>query len=135
MLNESVTGQATMIAYLDDFRLMLFLTLAIIPLLLLIRPPKKSALTDIEPDPNTGSDVVCVAAWRGIGPNRIQVVSSCIESFVVCKYCYKVFQQVTALIMFLQIVIRKCCVAQSPQFLITKHALAPVRKPNHPSLQ
>ena len=29
-----------MIGYLDDFRLMLFLTLAVIPLLLLIRPAK-----------------------------------------------------------------------------------------------
>ena len=28
-----------MIAYIDDFWLMLFLTLAVIPLLLLIRPP------------------------------------------------------------------------------------------------
>ena len=29
-----------MIAYIDDFWLMLFLTVAVIPLLLLIRPPR-----------------------------------------------------------------------------------------------
>jgi DHA2 family multidrug resistance protein len=34
-----ITQQATMIAYIDDFRLMLYLTLLVIPLLLLIRPP------------------------------------------------------------------------------------------------
>ena len=41
--NAEITRQATMIAYLDDFWLMLILTLAVIPLLLLIRPPKKNA--------------------------------------------------------------------------------------------
>ncbi len=37
-----------MIAYIDDFWLMLFLTLAVTPLLLLIRPPgrAKSAAAD-----------------------------------------------------------------------------------------
>ncbi len=39
-LNGEITRQATMIGYLDDFRLMLLLTLAVIPLLLLIRPAK-----------------------------------------------------------------------------------------------
>ena len=38
-LDSSVTQQAAMIAYIDDFWLMLFLTVAVIPLLLLIRPP------------------------------------------------------------------------------------------------
>jgi len=37
-----------MIGYLDDFRLMLVLTLAIIPLLLLIRPAKKETATSID---------------------------------------------------------------------------------------
>jgi DHA2 family multidrug resistance protein len=32
-----------MMAYIDDFWLMLFLTLAVIPLLLLIRPPGRQA--------------------------------------------------------------------------------------------
>jgi MFS transporter, DHA2 family, multidrug resistance protein len=38
-LDGMVTQQAAMIAYIDDFWLMLFLTLAVTPLLLLIRPP------------------------------------------------------------------------------------------------
>lgn len=37
-LNGEVTRQAAMIAYLDDFMLMFWLTLAVIPLLLLIKP-------------------------------------------------------------------------------------------------
>jgi DHA2 family multidrug resistance protein len=40
-LEASVTRQAAMIAYIDDFWLMLFLTLAVTPLLLLVRPPPK----------------------------------------------------------------------------------------------
>jgi DHA2 family multidrug resistance protein len=40
-LEASVTQQAAMIAYIDDFWLMLFLTLAVMPLLLLVRPPRK----------------------------------------------------------------------------------------------
>jgi DHA2 family multidrug resistance protein len=42
-LNAEITRQASMIAYLDDFWLMLILTLAVIPLLIIIRPPKKNA--------------------------------------------------------------------------------------------
>jgi DHA2 family multidrug resistance protein len=41
-LDNSVTQQAAMIAYIDDFWLMLYLTLAVTPLLLLIRPPGRS---------------------------------------------------------------------------------------------
>ena len=40
-LNDEVTRQAAMIAYLDDFRLLLILTLMVIPALVLVRPPKK----------------------------------------------------------------------------------------------
>jgi DHA2 family multidrug resistance protein len=40
-LNAEITRQATMIAYLDDFRLMLVLTLVVIPLLPLMRPPNR----------------------------------------------------------------------------------------------
>jgi DHA2 family multidrug resistance protein len=37
-LNHLITNQATMIGYIDDFRLMLVMTLITMPLLLLIRP-------------------------------------------------------------------------------------------------
>jgi DHA2 family multidrug resistance protein len=40
-LDAVVAQQASMIAYLDDFRLMLYLTLATIPLLILIRTPRR----------------------------------------------------------------------------------------------
>jgi DHA2 family multidrug resistance protein len=40
MLNQSITQQATMIAYLNDFKLMFIATLPVIPLVLLIRPPR-----------------------------------------------------------------------------------------------
>jgi DHA2 family multidrug resistance protein len=40
-INGEITRQATMIAYVNDFWLMLILTLLIIPLLLLIQPAKK----------------------------------------------------------------------------------------------
>jgi MFS transporter, DHA2 family, multidrug resistance protein len=40
-LNDEVTRQAAMIAYVDDFLFMLVLTLLVIPLLLLLRPPKR----------------------------------------------------------------------------------------------
>jgi DHA2 family multidrug resistance protein len=42
LLDAAVTQQAAMIAYIDDFWLMLILTLAVVPLLLLIRPPAPS---------------------------------------------------------------------------------------------
>jgi DHA2 family multidrug resistance protein len=41
-LDRAVTGQATMIAYLDDFQLMLILTLLSLPLLLLVRSPRSA---------------------------------------------------------------------------------------------
>ena len=47
-LNSEVTRQASMIAYLDDYWLMLCLTLLVIPMLLLIRPPKKESAPSIE---------------------------------------------------------------------------------------
>jgi len=40
-LNGEVTRQALMIGYLDDFRLMMYMTLLAVPLLLLMRPPKR----------------------------------------------------------------------------------------------
>jgi DHA2 family multidrug resistance protein len=42
-LDGAITQQASMIAYINDFRLMLYLTLAVMPLLLLIRAPQRSA--------------------------------------------------------------------------------------------
>jgi DHA2 family multidrug resistance protein len=42
-LNGEVTRQAAMIAYLDDFHLMLIMTVLAIPLLLLVRSPRSSA--------------------------------------------------------------------------------------------
>jgi len=41
-LNREVTAQAMMIAYLDDFYLMLLLTLLALPLLLLVHTPRTS---------------------------------------------------------------------------------------------
>jgi DHA2 family multidrug resistance protein len=40
-LNQEITRQAAMIAYVDDFFMMLIATIAIIPLILLIRPGRK----------------------------------------------------------------------------------------------
>lgn len=45
-LNAEVTRQAAMIAYLDDFRLMMFVTLSAAPLLLLLRRPKARPAVD-----------------------------------------------------------------------------------------
>ena len=42
-LNHEVTRQAAMIAYIDDFKLMMVLTLATIPFLLLIKRAKPQA--------------------------------------------------------------------------------------------
>ncbi|MDB5825638.1 MAG: EmrB/QacA family drug resistance transporter [Herminiimonas sp.] len=47
-LNMEITRQASMIAYVDDFWLMLLMTLAVIPLLLLIHPPKKNAPVTVD---------------------------------------------------------------------------------------
>ncbi len=43
VLNAEVTRQATMIAYLNDFRMMMVMTLLAMPLLLLIRKPRAAA--------------------------------------------------------------------------------------------
>ena len=42
-LNQAVTAQAAMVAYIDDFYLMLLLTLFALPLLLLVRRPRAAA--------------------------------------------------------------------------------------------
>jgi len=48
LLDSTVTQQAAMIAYIDDFWLMLFLTLAVTPLLLLIQPPGRQKMSDVD---------------------------------------------------------------------------------------
>jgi MFS transporter, DHA2 family, multidrug resistance protein len=47
-LNAEITRQATMVAYVNDFWLMMLMTLAVIPLLLFIRPPKKNVPLEID---------------------------------------------------------------------------------------
>lgn len=47
-LNNEITRQASMIAYVNDFWLMTLLTLAVIPLLLLVRPPAKQAAPAVD---------------------------------------------------------------------------------------
>lgn len=47
-LNAEVTRQAVLLAYLQDFRLMMWLVLSAVPLLLLLQPPSKKAQS--EPD-------------------------------------------------------------------------------------
>jgi DHA2 family multidrug resistance protein len=42
-LNAEITRQATMVAYIDDFKLMLIVTLLCMPMLLLMRQPKRKA--------------------------------------------------------------------------------------------
>lgn len=41
-LNGEITRQATMVAYVDDFKLMFFITIACMPMLLLMRKPKRA---------------------------------------------------------------------------------------------
>ncbi|MFZ6044628.1 DHA2 family efflux MFS transporter permease subunit [Pseudomonas sp. CR3202] len=52
-LNAEVTRQAATLAYLQDFRLMMFVTLAALPLLLLLRKPPKSA---VKPESHAAMD-------------------------------------------------------------------------------
>jgi DHA2 family multidrug resistance protein len=42
-LNNEITRQAAMISYVDDFWLMFIMTLCVIPLLLLVKPPARNA--------------------------------------------------------------------------------------------
>ena len=46
LLNAEVTRQASMIAYIDNFKLMLIMTICVIPLLWLIKPPKRGVTSD-----------------------------------------------------------------------------------------
>jgi MFS transporter, DHA2 family, multidrug resistance protein len=46
LLDAAVTQQAAMIAYIDDFWFMLFLTLLVTPMLLLIKPPSRGVVVE-----------------------------------------------------------------------------------------
>ncbi len=46
-LDGMITRQASMVAYIDDFKLMMWITIVSVPLLILMRPPKRIA----KPDP------------------------------------------------------------------------------------
>ncbi|HLJ63785.1 MAG TPA: MFS transporter, partial [Stellaceae bacterium] len=48
-LNGEITRQAAMVAYLDDFKLMMFVTLASVPLLALVRRPRQAAAIVSQP--------------------------------------------------------------------------------------
>ncbi len=43
LLNAEINRQAAMIAYLDDFRLMMILTIVALPLVLLLKRPAQKA--------------------------------------------------------------------------------------------
>ncbi len=46
-LNAEITRQASMVAYINDFKLMMVVTLAAIPLLLLLRAPKRGPKSEV----------------------------------------------------------------------------------------
>jgi len=46
VLNRVITNQAAMLAYINDFKMMMVMTLAVIPLLLVLRQPKHVAKSD-----------------------------------------------------------------------------------------
>ncbi len=48
MLNAAVTKQAVTIAYLDDFKLMMWMVFILLPLVPLLRAPKRAAIEKIE---------------------------------------------------------------------------------------
>jgi DHA2 family multidrug resistance protein len=48
LLNAAVTGQAAMIGYIDVFRMLMWLTVAVLPLMLFLRPPPRLKAPDGE---------------------------------------------------------------------------------------
>jgi len=55
MLDGMITQQAALIAYLNDFKLLMFLTLAMVPLVMLIAPQEGARRTrDGRADPRDG---------------------------------------------------------------------------------
>ena len=78
-LNQEVTAQATMIAYLDDFYLMLILTVLALPLLLLVRPPRSPGGTGVKNVPVEQARAAGIAgcraraaAWPGRTSSRLR---------------------------------------------------------------
>ena len=51
MLDTIVTQQANLIAYLNDFKLLMYLTLLVIPLIFIIATPKSPAAADGHDEP------------------------------------------------------------------------------------
>ena len=45
-LNDVITLQSTIIAYMDDFKLLMLMSLAVMPLVLLLRKPKAAPAMD-----------------------------------------------------------------------------------------
>ncbi len=52
-LNEIITLQSTIIAYMDDFKLLMLMSLAVIPLVLLLRKPKAAPASTTVPSWNS----------------------------------------------------------------------------------
>ena len=50
ILDQITTLQATMIAYVDDFKLMMYVSIAALPLVLLLRRPKPGPQRTVVPD-------------------------------------------------------------------------------------
>ena len=81
LLDQIVTQQATMIAYLNDFKLLMVLTLALIPLVLIIGTPKRRPAAARSPTSRrrTRSDPASVTARRGrnagYAPNSFLIFS------------------------------------------------------------
>jgi hypothetical protein len=76
-LNGEITRQATMVAYVDDFRLMFFITIACMPMLLFMRKPRRAAGAEpIMPLLNRSlrrlaatASVLALSACATVGPN------------------------------------------------------------------
>ena len=50
VLDQITTLQATMIAYVDDFQLMMYVSIAALPLVLLLRKPKTAPQGPVTPE-------------------------------------------------------------------------------------
>jgi len=55
LVDQAVTMQAATIAYLNDFRLMMYVTLAAIPMLLFLRPPRRIVPSPGAPSPGAAA--------------------------------------------------------------------------------
>jgi DHA2 family multidrug resistance protein len=48
MLNDEINRQASMMAYIGDFKFMMLVTLAVVPLLFLLRNPHRAPSTEAQ---------------------------------------------------------------------------------------